>query len=212
MSTVAVVDYGSSNLRSVSKALQHVAGTKHHIVICADPERILSADRVVIPGQGAIQQCMDNIKTKGLDQVLKECLRHKPFLGICMGLQTLMDRSEEDGGIEGLGIVAGQVLRLPLDARDQDGNLYKIPHMGWNRIRQEKPHPLWNGIASGERFYFVHSYYVQPGNSEDIAATTDYAVTFTSAIARENLFAVQFHPEKSQQAGLRLLQNFLSWL
>lgn len=212
MSTVAVVDYGSSNLRSVSKALQHVAGAKHHIVICADPERILTADRVVIPGQGAIQQCMDNIKTKGLDQVLKECLQHKPFLGICMGLQTLMDRSEEDGGIEGLGIVAGHVLRLPLDARDKDGNQYKIPHMGWNRIRQEKPHPLWNGIASGERFYFVHSYYVQPGNSEDIAATTDYAVTFTSAIARDNLFAVQFHPEKSQQAGLRLLQNFLSWL
>lgn len=212
MNTVVVVDYGSSNLRSVSKALLHVATAKHNIIISADPEQIRLADRVVIPGQGAIQQCMDNIKGKGLDQVLMECLQNKPFLGICMGLQTLMDRSEEDGGIDGLGIVAGNVWRFPDNTRDGTGNLYKIPHMGWNRVMQEKPHSLWHGIASGERFYFVHSYYVQPDDSQDIAATTDYVVTFTSAIARDNLFAVQFHPEKSQRAGLRLLQNFLTWL
>ena len=212
MSTVAVVDYGSSNLRSVSKALIHVAEARHNIIITADPEQIRAADRLVIPGQGAIQQCMDSIKAKGLDQVLQECLEYKPFLGICMGLQTLMDSSAEDGGVNGLGIIAGDVRRFPDDTRDEVGNRYKIPHMGWNRIEQITSHPLWNGIASGERFYFVHSYYVAPADRQVIAATTDYAVTFTSAIARDNLFAVQFHPEKSQRAGLRLLQNFLVWL
>ena len=211
MSTVAVVDYGSSNLRSVSKALLHVAADEHNIVISDIPEQILAADRVVIPGQGAIEQCMNGIKSKGLDQVLKECLKNKPFLGICMGLQTLMDESEEDGGIRGLGIIAGRVLRFPDNIRDAAGNDCKIPHMGWNRVIQTRQHPLWHGIASGERFYFVHSYYVQPENNQVITATTDYSVNFTSAICRDNLFAVQFHPEKSQRAGLKLLENFLNW-
>lgn len=211
MSTVAVVDYGSSNLRSVSKALLHVAGTRHRIQICDQADQILSADRVVIPGQGAIEQCMEAIRAKGLDPVLKECLRNKPFLGICMGLQTLMDMSEEDGGVAGLGLVAGKVLRFPDDTKDAAGNYYKIPHMGWNRVNQVKQHPLWNGIPSGARFYFVHSYYVQPDHSEDTAAITDYAISFASAVSRDNLFAVQFHPEKSQRAGLKLLENFLSW-
>jgi glutamine amidotransferase len=212
MSTVAVVDYGSSNLRSVSKALLHVAGTSHKIIISADPDRILAADRVVIPGQGAIRQCMGSIMALGLDQVLRECLGNKPFLGICMGLQTLMDRSDEDGGVDGLGIIPGQVVRFPDNVTDACGAQYKIPHMGWNRINLAQSHPLWNGIESGERFYFVHSYYVRPAHNQDIAATTDYAVPFTSAIARDNLFATQFHPEKSQRAGLRLLANFLTWL
>lgn len=211
MSTVAVIDYGSSNLRSVGKALAHVAGGKHEIRICDEPEQILAADRVVIPGQGAIEQCMAGIQSKGLDQVLRECLRNKPFLGICMGLQTLMDESEEDGGVRGLGIVAGRVLKFRDDILDENGYCFKIPHMGWNRVCQTKHHPLWEGIASGERFYFVHSYYVQPDNASDTGATTDYTVNFTSAIARDNLFAVQFHPEKSQRAGLRLLENFLNW-
>ena len=211
MSTVAVVDYGSSNLRSVGKALAHVAGGKHEIKICDDPEQILAADRVVIPGQGAIEQCMSGIQARGLDQVLHECLKTKPFLGICMGLQTLMDESEEDGGVRGLGIVAGKVLKFQDNIRDEHGDYFKIPHMGWNRVNQAKQHPLWNGIESGERFYFVHSYYVQPDDSRDISATTDYTVSFTSAIARDNLFAVQFHPEKSQRAGLKLLENFLNW-
>ena len=211
MSTVAVVDYGSSNLRSVGKALTHVAGGNHVIRICDDPEQILAADRVVIPGQGAIEQCMTGIQTKGLDQVLHECLKNKPFLGICMGLQTLMDESEEDGGVRGLGIIAGRVLKFQDNILDENGNYCKIPHMGWNRVAQVKSHPLWDGIESGERFYFVHSYYVQPDNPGDIGATTDYTVNFTSAIARDNLFAVQFHPEKSQRAGLKLLENFLNW-
>ena len=211
MSTVAVVDYGSSNLRSVSKALLHVAAGNHKIIICDDPEQILAADRVVIPGQGAIEQCMNGIRSKGLDQVLKECLKSKPFLGICMGLQTLMDESEEDGGVRGLGIIAGKVLKFQGDIRDDSGNYFKIPHMGWNRVNQTRKHPLWNGIESGDRFYFVHSYYVQPADSRDTTATTDYTVDFTSAIGRDNLFAVQFHPEKSQRAGLKLLENFLSW-
>lgn len=212
MSSIAVVDYGSSNLRSVSKALQHVAAGKHRVIVSADPDRIRTADRVVVPGQGAIQQCMDSIHAQGLDQVLLECLREKPFLGICIGMQALLDRSEENGGVDGLRVIAGAVLRFPERALDANGNPYKIPHMGWNMVDQRRPHPLWSGIASGERFYFVHSYYVQPDAMVDIAATTDYAVTFASAIARDNLFAVQFHPEKSQRAGLRLLENFLTWL
>jgi glutamine amidotransferase len=212
MQTVAVVDYGSSNLRSVWKALTYVAQSTQHIQVSDDPERILAADRVVIPGQGAIAQCMAGMKEKGLDQVLKECLKTKPFLGICMGLQTLMDWSDEDGGVQGLRIIAGAVRRFPDGAQDASGVLYKIPHMGWNRVDQAKPHPLWEGISTGERFYFVHSYFVEPDNAQDTAATSDYAVTFTSALARDNLFAVQFHPEKSQRAGLKLLQNFLSWL
>lgn len=211
MSIVSVVDYGSSNLRSVSKALTHVADGKHKIIISDDPEQILASDRVVIPGQGAIEQCMNGIKAKGLDEVLRECLKDKPYLGICMGLQTLMDESEEDGGTRGMGIVAGKVVKFPLNGRDENGDIYKIPHMGWNRVVQVKQHPLWQGINSGERFYFVHSYYVRPDNDQDVATTTDYAVNFTSAIARDNLFAVQFHPEKSQRAGLKLLENFLAW-
>ena len=178
MSDIAVVDYGSSNLRSVSKALQHVAADKHRVIVSADPDRIRAADRVVVPGQGAIQQCMDNIRAEGLDQVLLECLREKPFLGICIGMQALLDRSEENGGVDGLRVIAGQVLRFPERTLDRNGNTYKVPHMGWNMVGQRRSHALWAGIATGERFYFVHSYYVQPTDTVDIAATTDYAVTF----------------------------------
>lgn len=212
MNTVAVVDYGSSNLRSVSKALTHVAGSGHRIIVSGDPEVITSADRIVIPGQGAIEQCMNGIRSGGLEEVLIECLKNKPFLGICMGLQTLMDESEEDGGTPGLGVISGKVMKFPDRAMDENGDLLKIPHMGWNRVTRTKQHPLWNGIESGARFYFVHSYYVKPADDQDISATTEYAVNFTSAIARDNLFAVQFHPEKSQKAGLRLLENFLTWI
>lgn len=211
MSVTAVLDYGSSNLRSVAKALVHAARDKHEIIVSDQPEKILSADRVVIPGQGAIGQCMQSIEQKNLIDVLKECLKNKPFLGICMGLQTLMDESEEDDNTRGLGIVPGKVLKFPENAKDGNGDTYKIPHMGWNEVNQVKPHPLWQGIKSGERFYFVHSYYVKPDRAADTAATTDYTVSFTSAIAHDNLFAVQFHPEKSQHAGLKLLQNFLDW-
>ena len=209
--TTVVIDYGSSNLRSVAKALEHVAGHGERIIVSDAHSEILAADRIVFPGQGAIGQCMGSLQQKGLVEILARCIHEKPFLGICMGMQTLMDESEENGGMDALGLISGKVLRFPDGARESNGNICKIPHMGWNRVDITGDHPLWQGIESGERFYFVHSYYVQPERQEDIAATTDYAVRFTSAIARRNLFAVQFHPEKSQRAGLRLLKNFLEW-
>ena len=212
MPLVAVIDYGMSNLRSVARALEHVADARTRIAILDRPGDILAADRIVFPGQGAMGQCMANLRERGLEQVLLQCLRNKPFLGICLGLQTLMESSEEDGGCAGLGVLAGKVLRFPAGRRDARGNLYKIPQMGWNRVQQQQPHPLWQGIDPGERFYFVHSFYVQPEDSSLIAGSTDYILEYTSAVARENLFATQFHPEKSQRAGLRLLQNFLAWL
>jgi len=211
MSTVVVIDYGTSNLRSVAKALVFVAGNKHKIIISDQTEQIRSADRVVFPGQGAIGQCMQSLKEKNLDELIKESIRTKPFLGICLGLQSLMDESDEDGGTKGLGIIPGRVLRFKNNIKDENGDTCKIPHMGWNQVNQSKPHTLWKDIDDGARFYFVHSYYVEPTNESDIAATTDYAVNFTSVSAHDNIFATQFHPEKSQKAGLMLLKNFLEW-
>jgi len=211
MSTVVVIDYGTSNLRSVAKALEFAAGKYHRIIVSEQAELIRLADRVVFPGQGAIGQCMQSLREKKLDVLIKEAIQTKPFLGICLGLQSLMDMSEEDGGTEGLGIIPGRVVRFKDNIRDEQGNLCKIPHMGWNQVNQSRPHALWEGIEDGARFYFVHSYYVVPDNTADTAATTDYAATFTSAAARDNIFATQFHPEKSQKAGLTLLKNFLEW-
>ncbi|MFO1435372.1 MAG: imidazole glycerol phosphate synthase subunit HisH [Gammaproteobacteria bacterium] len=210
MQTVTIIDYGMSNLRSVERALQFVAGQSHRIVVSDKPEEIAAADRVVFPGQGAIGQCMHMLRGHGLIDVLRECLRTKPFLGICLGLQSLMDWSDEDGGVACLGVLPGRVVRFPLDL-NANGERLKVPHMGWNKVEQTAAHALWNGIAHGERFYFVHSYYVAPESSADIAATTEYGVNFTSACARANVFATQFHPEKSQKAGLTLLANFLRW-
>jgi glutamine amidotransferase len=212
MQTVAVIDYGMSNLRSVAKAVEFVAEGGARVEILDDPDRILAADRIVFPGQGAMGRCMETLRARGLDGVLLECVRTKPFLGICLGLQTLMEYSEEDGGTRGLGVIPGRVLRFPEGRRDAGGNLFKIPHMGWNRVRQVREHPLWRGIESGERFYFVHSYYVESEDEADIAGSTGYILDFTSAAARDNLFATQFHPEKSQRCGLQLLRNFLEWL
>jgi imidazole glycerol-phosphate synthase subunit HisH len=211
MQTIAVIDYGASNLRSVSKALSYVADKKTRIMVSDKADEILVADKIVFPGQGAMGQCMNNLTAKGLDDVLKECVRSKPFLGICLGLQSLLEESEEDKGTLGLGIISGKVKKFATDARDDEGNVFKIPHMGWNSVVQEKSHALWRGIDSGERFYFVHSYFVEPAEKQDIAATCSYVVDFTAAVACDNLFATQFHPEKSQQAGLDLLSNFLQW-
>ena len=211
MSKIAVLDYGTSNLRSVTKALGFVADNQHDIFITDQRQEILAADRIVFPGQGAVGQCMQSLKKSGLDEVIKECINTRPFLGICLGLQSLMQESEEDGGVKGLGIIPGTVIRFPDNVKDEHGDICKIPHMGWNRVKQEKPHPLWKDIEDGSRFYFVHSYYVQTESNEDIAAKTNYAEKFTSAAARDNVFATQFHPEKSQHAGLTLLKNFLSW-
>lgn len=209
--TVVILDYGSGNLHSVAKALEHVAGGDYSVQVSAERGAVLAADRIVFPGQGAMGQCMQTLVDRGFPSLLKDCILNKPFLGICLGLQTLMDFSEEDNGTEGLALIAGKVLRFPAAARDERGDPYKIPHMGWNRVRQARPHPLWNSIRDNERFYFVHSYYVQPENEDDSTGVTDYIVSFTSAAARDGLFATQFHPEKSQRAGLTLLRNFLDW-
>jgi len=211
MSKIVVLDYGTSNLRSVAKALETVANNEHQISISADPDTILHADKVVFPGQGAIGQCMSSLKAQGLDEVITECIRQKPFLGICLGLQSLLEFSEEDNGTEGLGIIPGKVLRFEDHATDEKGIACKIPHMGWNQVYQHKPHPLWKDIDDGSRFYFVHSYYVKPDRPDDIAGETRYVCQYTSAVARDNLFATQFHPEKSQHAGLTLLHNFIDW-
>lgn len=211
MSKVVVLDYGTSNLRSVAKALEFIAGKNHRVIVSDQANEILSADRVVFPGQGAIGQCMESLKEKKLDEVIVKCIETRPFLGICLGLQSLMDRSDEDGGTDGLGIIPGEVIRFKNNLKDNQGRICKIPHMGWNNVRHRQDHPLWKGISDDTRFYFVHSYYVCPDNSAEIAAITDYSVEFTSAVAKSNIFAVQFHPEKSQQAGLALLKNFLEW-
>lgn len=211
MSNIVVIDYGSSNLRSVAKALEYSAEKQNNIIVSDQARQILSADRVVFPGQGAIGQCMKSLKEKGLDELIKECIRNKPFLGICLGLQSLMDHSDEDGGTKGLGIIPGRVVRFKDHVTDEKGNVCKIPHMGWNQVSQSKPHALWKNIEDGSRFYFVHSYYVVPDNQSDIAAVTEYTTRFTSSAARDNFFATQFHPEKSQKAGLTLLKNFLNW-
>ncbi len=211
MSKVVVLDYGTGNLRSVAKALEFVADKQDTIVVTDQRQKILNADRVVFPGQGAAGQCMQRLHDTGLGDTVRECIDTKPFLGICLGLQSLMYASDEDGGVEGLGIISGKVVRFPDHVKDEHGNTCKIPHMGWNRVIQQKSHPLWKGIEDGARFYFVHSYYVQTENDDDIAAKTNYAVAFTSAVAKGNIFATQFHPEKSQHAGLALLKNFLSW-
>lgn len=211
MSKIVVLDYGSSNLRSVAKALETVAGSDHSITVSNHAQTILNADKVVFPGQGAIGQAMSHLKQQNLDNVIRECILNKPFLGICLGLQSLMDHSDEDGGVDGLGILPGNVERFAENSKDENGNAYKIPSMGWNQVYQAKPHPLWRGIKDGSRFYFVHSYYVKPELESDIAASTDYITRYTSAAARDNLFATQFHPEKSQHAGLTLLKNFINW-
>ena len=207
---IAIVDFGMGNLRSVEKAVRYVGGESVEVLVSADPARIAAADRVVFPGQGAIRDCMSELAAHGLEGCVRDAVREKPFLGICIGLQALMEESEEDGGTRGLAEFRGRVTRFP--SRDPaNGSRLKVPHMGWNQVRQATPHPLWRGIEDQERFYFVHSYYVVPADPGLAAGSTDYAVRFTSALAAGNVFAVQFHPEKSQRPGLQLLRNFFDW-
>jgi glutamine amidotransferase len=207
---IAVIDYGMGNLRSVSKAVEHVAGDAE-VRVTDDPRFIDGADRVVFPGQGAARDCMVAIGDHHLNQAVLRAAQNKPFLGICMGLQVLMRHSDENGGTALLGLFAGEVRRFDGLAVGDNGLPLKIPHMGWSQVRQVGSHPLWRGIADQSRFYFVHSYRVVPEDVSLIAATTDYGVRFTAAIAHDNLFATQFHPEKSAGAGLRLLENFVNW-
>ena len=210
MNTVAIVDYGMGNLRSVAKAIEHVSpGSK--VLVSSDPAVVRNADRVIVPGQGAMPDCMRELKERGLDAVVADASRSKPFLGICIGLQMLFEHSDE-GNVAGLGLFAGKVKRFPAEAMfEGNGAQLKVPHMGWNEVRQSRSHPLWQGINDAERFYFVHSYYVDPENVEEVIASTRYGVDFVSAVSRANIFAVQFHPEKSAVAGLKLLGNFMRW-
>lgn len=210
MSSVAVVDYGMGNLHSIAKALQH-ADTNFRVVVTSDPVTLHQSDRVVFPGVGAIRDCMSALKASGLDAVIKTLAQQKPLLGICLGMQALLEESEENNGVACLGVLPGKVQRFSDGLVDASGNSLKIPHMGWSKIHQKSEHELWAGIPQDSRFYFVHSFYANPQNAENIAATTDYPEAFASALVQANVFAVQFHPEKSQAHGLRLLANFLHW-
>jgi len=209
MSSVAVIDYGMGNLHSIAKALQH-ADSRVNVQITAEASLIRAADRVVFPGGGAIRDCMQALNESGLADVIREVAQSKPFLGICLGMQALLTDSEENDGIACLNIFPGHARRFADHMLDANGNVLKIPHMGWNQVKQH-PHPLWRDIPDRSRFYFVHSYYAAPDDSRHSAATADYPQAFTCALAKENMFAVQFHPEKSQTVGLQLLQNFLAW-
>ena len=208
MADIAVVDYGMGNLRSVHNALRKVAPDAS-IAVTSEPKEVAQAPRVVFPGQGAMPDCMRELDARGLRAAVLEAARSKPFLGICIGLQMLFEHSAE-GGIPGLGILPGNVVRFAGNLRDAQGNKLKVPHMGWNQVHHAD-HPLWQGIPQDARFYFVHSYYVQPQDHALVQATSCYPQPFVCAVARENLFAVQFHPEKSQSAGLTLLRNFVNW-
>jgi imidazole glycerol-phosphate synthase subunit HisH len=209
MSSVAVIDYGMGNLHSIAKALQH-ADARVNVRVVATGEEILSADRVVFPGVGAIRDCMQALKQSGLIQTIKESALTKPFLGICLGMQALLTDNEENGQTETLDIIPGHVVRFSGGLQDSTGNTLKIPHMGWNQVHQAQ-HPLWQGIPQDSRFYFVHSYYAKPDQHSAIVGTANYPKAFACALAKNNLFAVQFHPEKSQAVGLQLLKNFLNW-
>ena len=211
MATVAVVDYGMGNLRSVSQAVLHVAaGTGHEVIVTQRPEEVYAADRIVLPGQGAMRDCMRELHDSGLKEAVLHAAAHKPLMGVCVGMQMLLDHSEEQD-TPGLGLIPGRVQRFRLEGQLQpDGSRYKVPQMGWNRVVQSA-HPIWAGVPDGSWFYFVHSYYAQPSHPQHIAGQTDYGARFTCALARDNIFATQFHPEKSADHGLALYRNFLHW-
>jgi glutamine amidotransferase len=211
MTSIAIIDYGMGNLHSIAKALELVAG-KQRVVVSNRREQILSAERVVFPGVGAIRDCMAELEKSGLDDVVAQAAASRPVLGVCLGMQALLAESEENQGTVCLGIIPGTVKHFPRDMRAADnGGRLKIPHMGWNQIQQVREHAMWEKIPTNSRFYFVHSYYTLPEKADDIAAKTPYGIEFTSVIAHDNIFAVQFHPEKSQHAGLQLLTNFVGW-
>lgn len=207
---IAVIDYHMGNLRSVSKAIEHVAGDGVRVVVTNDADTITNSDRVVFPGQGAARDCMVEINHLQLADCIREVISTRPFLGICMGMQVLLDGSDESPDSPCLGVIKGRVRRLPNGADTRD-NALTIPQMGWNQVRQRIAHPLWQGIENDERFYFMNSYYSAPDDNAVIAATTPYGMDFASALAHGSLFATQFHPEKSQRAGLQLLTNFVAW-
>jgi glutamine amidotransferase len=214
--TVAVVDYGMGNLRSVSQAVIHVAqGSGYDVVVTSDPAVVMAAERIVLPGQGAMPDCMRELSDSGLLPAVLHAAAHKPLLGVCVGMQMLLSHSEEgppDTGTAGLNLIPGEVIRFRLEGQLQpDGSRYKVPQMGWNQVHQARPHPLWAGVPDGASFYFVHSFHARPADSSHSVGETDYGQRFTSAVARDNIFATQFHPEKSAIHGLTVYRNFLGW-
>lgn len=215
--TVAVVDYGMGNLRSVSQAVMHAAreasaqGEPIDVVVTADPDVVYAAERIVLPGQGAMPDCMRELRESGLQDAVLDAAARKPLMGVCVGMQMLLSRSEE-GPTDGLGLIAGEVLKFQLAGQVQpDGSRYKVPQMGWNRVFQAQPHALWHDVPDGSYFYFVHSFYARPSDPRHSAGEADYGSRFTCALARDNIFATQFHPEKSAAHGLALYRNFLHW-
>ena len=210
--TVAVVDYGMGNLRSVSQAVMHVAaGTGFEVVVTNRPDEVLAAERVVLPGQGAMRDCMRELKDSGLQDAVLHAAANKPLMGVCVGMQMLLTHSEEQD-TPGLDLFPGTVRRFRLEGRLQpDGSRYKVPQMGWNRVHQARAHPMWAGVPDDSWFYFVHSYHADPSDAAHSAGVTDYGLRFTCALARDNIFATQFHPEKSAEHGLALYRNFLTW-
>ena len=214
MSTVAVIDYGMGNLHSVAKAVEHVGRALDlavTVAVSADPRTIAAADRVIFPGVGAIRDCMAEINRLNVGEMVAEAMQTRPVLAICVGMQALMAHSEENDGVDCLGLVPGEVRYFGDELRDDSGAWLKVPHMGWNEVRQTRDHPLWEGVPDGSRFYFVHSYYVQTSREDLVTGVSTYGREMVSAFADRNIFATQFHPEKSQTAGLRLLGNFLNW-
>ena len=209
---VAVVDYGMGNLRSVSQAVMHVArGSGVDVIVTSKPDEVYAAERVVLPGQGAMPDCMRELRESGLQDAVLHAAANKPLMGVCVGMQMLLSRSEE-GPTEGLDLIAGEVIRFRLEGRLQpDGSRYKVPQMGWNRVLQAQPHPLWAGVPDAAYFYFVHSFYARPSDPRHSVGETEYGSRFTCALARDNIFATQFHPEKSAEHGLALYRNFLHW-
>ncbi len=210
-SSVAIIDYGMGNLHSVASAFAHVSPNSQ-IDITADPQVISNADKILFPGVGAMRDCMAEIRRLGFDILVPELIhKGKPVLGICVGMQALMSHSEENGGVDGIGVLPGNVKYFGDNLTDNNGQRLKVPHMGWNQVQQSIDHPLWQGIADNSRFYFVHSYYIEAQNEQQVAGSSHYYRTFTAAMSHENLFVTQFHPEKSDTVGLQLLKNFIDW-
>ncbi|HEY1077776.1 MAG TPA: imidazole glycerol phosphate synthase subunit HisH [Fontimonas sp.] len=210
--SIGVIDYGMGNLHSLGKALQRVSGNSR-VVVSYDPEELLDCDRLVLPGVGGVKACMQELRRLELNELIVEAARSKPMLGICLGMQVMLEWSEENGGVPALGLFPGRVERFPdPDPADAShGERLKVPHMGWNRVRQMRAHPLWEGIPDESWVYFVHSYYAAPAQPEHVLGVCDYGREFACAVARDNIVAVQFHPEKSQNVGMMLLANFTQW-
>ena len=207
---IGVIDYGMGNLHSLGKALERVASSSR-VVISYDTDELLACDRLVLPGVGGVRECMKELRRLELNEMVVEAARSKPMLGICLGMQVMLEWSDENDGVPALGLFPGKVVRFPDPVADAHGDRLKVPHMGWNRVHQTRPHPLWEGVADDAWFYFVHSYHAAPANPAHVLGTTEYGHAFAAAIARDNNAALQFHPEKSQNVGMTLLANFTQW-